>query len=47
MPLILYFPSKTRLSDMRRPARKLRNVVFPDPDGPKIAVKDYAGMIPC
>ena len=35
-----------RLLDISRPARKLRKVVFPEPEGPKIAVNDSAGMTP-
>ena len=35
-----------RLFDIRRPAKKFRNVVLPDPEGPRIAVKDSAGIIP-
>ena len=45
-PLILNSPSSIRLSDMSRPAKKLRNVVFPEPEGPRIAVKDEAGITP-
>lgn len=35
-----------RLSDINLPARKLRSVVFPDPDVPRIAVKECGGKIP-
>ena len=45
-PLILYYPYKIRLLDMSLPAKKLRNVVLPEPEGPRIAVKDYAGITP-
>jgi hypothetical protein len=45
-PLILYYPYKIRLLDMSLPAKKLRNVVLPEPDGPRIAVNDYAGITP-
>lgn len=45
-PLMRNSPSRIKLSDMSLPARKFRNVVLPEPDGPNIAVKDYEGMIP-
>lgn len=45
-PLILYYPWSIRLSDISRPAKKFKKVVLPEPDGPKIAVKDSAGIIP-
>jgi hypothetical protein len=37
-PLNLNYPSRMRLSDISLPDRKLRRVVFPDPEGPRIAV---------
>jgi hypothetical protein len=39
-PLILYYPINVRLVDMSLPARKFKKVVFPEPDGPRMAVKD-------
>jgi len=40
------YPSTNRLSDISLPERKLRRVVFPEPEGPKIAVKVDACMSP-
>lgn len=37
--LNLNSPSTTKLSDISLPDRKLSKVVFPDPEGPKMAVK--------
>jgi hypothetical protein len=37
--LILISPVMTKLSETRREERKLRSVVLPEPEGPKIAVK--------
>lgn len=45
-PFILYSPSIEMLLDMSLPPRKLRKVVLPEPDGPRMAVKDCAGMTP-
>ena len=35
-----------RLLDINLPAKKFNNVVFPDPDVPKIAVKEWGGNMP-
>ncbi len=35
-----------KLSDIRREDRKLSNVVLPEPDGPRMAVKLSAGINP-
>ena len=43
---MLYVPSRVRLFDISLPAKKFRKVVLPEPDGPKIAVKDSGGMQP-
>ena len=32
--------------DINLPDKKFKKVVLPEPDGPKIAVKDCAGIIP-
>lgn len=45
-PLIRYSPSSIKLSDISLPAKKFKNVVLPDPDGPNMAVKDSAGTMP-
>ena len=37
-------PDIFKLSDIKRPDKKFNKVVFPDPDGPNIAVK-WAGFI--
>ena len=37
--LILISPVMVKFSDTSREERKLRRVVLPEPDGPKIAVK--------
>ena len=40
-------PLTVRLSDMSLPDKKLRSVVFPEPDGPRIAVKVESWISPC
>jgi hypothetical protein len=40
-PFTFNFPCIVKFYDKRRPESKLRSVVFPDPDGPKIAVKVF------
>ena len=44
--LILISPVMVKLSETSREERKLRRVVLPEPEGPKIAVKLSAGMRP-
>ena len=45
-PLILYDPYNFKLLDINLPAKKFRKVVLPDPEGPKMAVNDSAGIHP-
>jgi hypothetical protein len=35
-----------KLLDMSLPDKKLRRVVFPEPEGPSMAVKDFSGINP-
>ena len=42
----LYSPVIVKLSDINLPAKKFSNVVLPDPEVPKIAVKEFGGNIP-
>lgn len=40
-PFTFNFPWILKFYDNSRPESKLRRVVFPDPDGPKIAVNVF------
>ena len=40
-------PWIVRLSDINLPERKFKRVVFPEPDGPRMAVNVESWMRPC
>ena len=45
-PLITSFPRTSKFFDNNLPESKFKSVVFPEPEGPKIAVIDPAENLP-